>query len=1068
VGAAAAAVEGMIFNEGNQLRFTATSGRSKTILMDSPTKNKVIDVRFIECIDGDNNAYPVIKIGKLYWMAENLKTTKKVNGTSLAKVAGADWTNLSSTSDAYCYYGDLDTNGEKFGALYTHHAANTDLAPLGGWRLPTKKEFITMAGYLEGKERAGAKMKDAGVENWTADNKFATNESGFRAVASGMKVGTAFSTVGTTAAYWNATETIATNEASFVKLTSAIDSISLYGDTLKAAGLSVRYVFEVPDERPQEMEDVFGKKPTEDVVGEKGLPLPANTVLMAPDKELFFTGRHDTNLSPQLRFMDNPTATSAPYIAGLPTIASGAVKWWENPKKVTTMVNGNGRENTVIAVWNEAEAGAISGYKNITLHIISDESANYAHQSIVLPDKFWMPAIVSGATYSGQTINEFDIQECWQWEMTVRTGDITGDGVPEILVAVHDTLRIYEYNGSTITRKYQRGFYSDFSQSKNFAFYLRTEVADMNQDGRNDVVVMTSTPKSFESTTTDDSKSTRLHLFLNGNIQIDDEAVYKSTKLGNSFNSREVEYARTANMAVGDVNNDGAPEIAILYAWGAVGTRGLTYSTLDWTVTNNNPFKFARAEAMGTYADKSVIQPIVLARLNGPAGPNYIVNSDLISYVDESGVITYNFPPEGGDMKDYYFLTKANGFYHVIFGDQIVVGNFDKDPSGREMLYYIVNIKTTSTAPTTDNLKLYSSALNQTTGEVILNTNPVPFFNENSGNLLSKKHFPVIAAVNTKHTGRVLQYVRHEYTLTKPKLIVAMAAAPYYEGLYDTSLAPMTKWSKSEAAGTGKDTIGTHTATAIVGYEHEFELPLIGTKIGGIEFTAKAAFGFSKNYAGTETTTITVGYSGVKTDMAIVSSTPYDAFFYKILKSENPLEVNTEVMFGFPKKLRTECIPIDTYNKLIEGQNAPKIDKTVFRHTLGNPFSYPSASNPSSILLSNLPSSISAEYASGYIGVGQRSLSFASIGKESINSTTTGFSQSYDFELIGTIGGFKAGAGYGYNKERTETTTVGSGNQVEGSVPGMLTSSNNYMWALKWYNFQKSGYIFQVVNYLVK
>jgi uncharacterized protein (TIGR02145 family) len=598
--------------------------------MDSPVKSKVQDIRFIECIDGDNNAYPIIKIGLMYWMAENLKTTKKTNGTELSKVIGAyAWDDLLETSDAYCYYADNDANAAKFGALYTHHAAKYELAPLGGWRLPTKREFQQMVDYLDGKDRAGAKLKETGSNNWNTDNLYATNASGFGARASGMRVNKIYSPKGTTAAYWISDETSITN-ASYAKLTSKDDSISLYADTLKAGGLSVRYVYEMPDERPEILKDIF-KTPTDNVVEEKGLPLPANTVLMAPDKELFFTGRHDTSLSPQLRFLDNPRATTAPFIAGLPSITEGAVKWWENPKKVTTMVNGNGRESTVMAVWNEAEAGAISGYKNITLHIIGDESENFAHKSIVLPDKFWMPAVISGTAYTGKVLNEFDIQECWQWEMTLRTGDITGDGTPEILVAVHDTLRIYEYDGNTITRKYQHGFYSDFKQSKNYAFYLRTEVADMNQDGKNDVVVMTSTPKSFELTTNDDSKSVRLHMFLNGNIEVNNDiAVYKTTKLGNAFNPRDAGYARIANMTIGDVNNDGAPEIAIFYAWnqGSI-SRGVSYCTFNWTI-NDNPFVFANSWGYGTYADWSVLQPIVLAKLMGPKGPNYIVNGDVI------------------------------------------------------------------------------------------------------------------------------------------------------------------------------------------------------------------------------------------------------------------------------------------------------------------------------------------------------------------------------------------------------------------------------------------------------
>ncbi len=1076
VKAATAATDGMAFIEGNQLRFTAMSGRCKTIVMDSPSKSKNIDILFKECIDGDNNAYPIVKIGTLYWMAENLKTTKKANGTPLAKVTGAAWANLTSTSDAYCYFGDQDANAANFGALYTHHAAKTDLAPLGGWRLPTKKEFTTMAGYLDGKENAGAKLKKAETTKWTIDNRFATNLSGFSATASGLKVGSAFSATGKEAAFWNSDETKPT-EASFAKLTSALDSICLYGDTLRAAGLSVRYVFEAEDTRPKQMADVFGADKNLGVDYSKNLPLQNNTVLMAPDKELFFTGRHDTSLSPQLRFMDNPTASSAPYITGLPAIASGTVKWWENPKKATTMVNANGRESTVIAVWNEAVAGQTFGYKDITLHIIGDESVNYAHQSLVLPNKFWMPTIVSGAAYSGATMGAYDIQEAWQWEMMLRTGDVTGDGVPEILVAVHDTLRIYEYNGTSLTKIHERGFRSDFRDlNKEYAFCLRIEVADMNQDGKNDIVAMTSTPKSFLKTVDDDSYCAVLHVFKDCDLSLDDDAnKHKVLRLKNGIQDPDGErnYARTANFAVGDINNDGSPEIAICFVYTTVvGTttykrKGLAYAKFITTENGIDPFTLTTLSFSRPCMDWLRNQSMVLAKLKGHAGPNYIIFGELIAYIDANGLLTLNKEtPTSTETADFGSITKQYST-HLIYGDQIVAGNFNKNASGIEMLYYIANIRDVVTTTANVELDMYSSALNQTTNAVILNTAAVPYFKENSANLLSKNHFPVIAAVNTKHTGRVLQFMRHQYMLSKPTLIAAIAAAPYYEGFYNTSSNPMTTWSKSTSTGGATATESTHTAALIVGYEHEFTIPVIGTKIGGIEFTAKVALGFSKNYETSQTTTISVGFSGKKEDAAVVSSTPYDVFYYKILKSEKPEEVNTELMFAFPRKLETMVVSVDDYNRLVEGQNAPKIDKDIFRHKAGDPFSYPTAAVPAELKLSNLYWGGNLEYESPYVGVGLTGESKQSIGVEKTKTETNGFNFECEAELIGTIGGFKAGASYGYSNSTKLSTTIGSCTQVEGTVPSVTDQTKTYSWALKWYNFQKSGYKFQVVNYLV-
>jgi len=1073
VGAAVNAVAGLAYVDGDQLRITGIGGRCKTIIMDSPTRSKTVDIKFIKCIDADNNAYAVVKVGLLYWMAENLKATKKADLTSITKVANqAGWAGLTSTSDAYCYYGDVDANATTYGGLYTYHAA-TSLAPAGGWRLPAKGDIHQLASFIDGRLTAGTKLKEIGSTHWTSDNVFSTNETGFNAVPAGIRTASAFSTAGTTAAYWTETS-MDDQHAAIAKITSQNDSLEIYGDTIKTAGLSVRYVYDVPDTRVSMMKSLFSSAADSKDAEVSGLPLPNKTVMMAPDKELFFTGRHDTSLSPQLRFMDNPAATSAPYIAGLPAIASGAVKWWQNPKKVTTMVNENGRESTVIAVWNEAAAGQTFGYKNITLHIIGDSSVNYSHQSIVLPDKFWLPTIVSGTAgvaCTGKALKTYDIQEVLQWEMTVRTGDVNNDGTPDILVAVHDTLRIYD--GKTFTRISQRGFYSDFKQSKDFAFYLRVEVADMNRDGNNDVVVMTSTPKSFEIDNSDDLKCSKLHLFLNGDITQTTAATqatpstYKMSRLGFGFSTGDEQgFARVANFTVGDINSDGFPEIVILYVCGTKSgnTRSLVYCTFNWT-NESNPFVYAPNGEYGLYADWSVLQPIVLAKLKGPNGPNYIVNDHCINYLDASGAIVYNTIPVGAVISDYLFITKTNSFAHAIYGDQIVVGNFDKDPSGREMLYYMVDVKTSATDSTSVNLKLYSSALNQTTNEVILNTNAVPFFSDNNGNLLSKNHYPVIAGVNTRHTGRLLEFQRHRYLLTKPTIDAVLAASPFYAGWCSTQNSPYTSWGRSASSGSSNDTVTTHTATAIIGFEHEFELPVLAVKIGGVEFSAKASRGFSSSFSTEKSITYTDKFIGYDQNMVVLTSTPYDAYYYKIMKSENPKEIGSEVMFGFPRYPITQIIPVDYYNQVTEGQNVPKIDHSIFNHTVGYPFSYPSTGG-----LSNIPGGF--EYSSKIKGVGVSGASSSTIALDTTSVTSEGLTTSAEFELVFTVADLKEGAGYGYDKTITQTTTIGRKTEVEGLVPSLLLNRpadiKTYNWKLVWYKYQKSGTRFQVVNYIVQ
>jgi len=68
--------------------------------------------------DVDGNVYKIVKIGKQWWMAENLKTTKYNDGTSIILTTDDnEWINLNSPS--YCWYNNDQTNfGNMYGALY--------------------------------------------------------------------------------------------------------------------------------------------------------------------------------------------------------------------------------------------------------------------------------------------------------------------------------------------------------------------------------------------------------------------------------------------------------------------------------------------------------------------------------------------------------------------------------------------------------------------------------------------------------------------------------------------------------------------------------------------------------------------------------------------------------------------------------------------------------------------------------------------------------------------------------------------------------------------------------------
>ena len=156
--------------------------------------------------DIDGNVYKTITIGTQVWMAENLKTTKYNDGTSIPLVIDNSWATL--TTPAYCWYNNDSTASKNiYGALYNWHTVNTGkLCPIG-WYVPANKEWANLSTYLGGDKVAGGKLKETGMTHWNSPNTGATNENGFRALPGGYRYGKGiFGSIGYLGYWWSSTE----------------------------------------------------------------------------------------------------------------------------------------------------------------------------------------------------------------------------------------------------------------------------------------------------------------------------------------------------------------------------------------------------------------------------------------------------------------------------------------------------------------------------------------------------------------------------------------------------------------------------------------------------------------------------------------------------------------------------------------------------------------------------------------------------------------------------------------------------------------------------------------------
>ena len=99
--------------------------------------------------DTEGNVYRTVKIGKQQWTAENLRTTKYNDNTSIPLVTDSlAWVSL--TTPGYCFYNNsinADTN-KKWGAMYNWYAVNTGKLAPKGWHVPNNAEWDTLKNYL--------------------------------------------------------------------------------------------------------------------------------------------------------------------------------------------------------------------------------------------------------------------------------------------------------------------------------------------------------------------------------------------------------------------------------------------------------------------------------------------------------------------------------------------------------------------------------------------------------------------------------------------------------------------------------------------------------------------------------------------------------------------------------------------------------------------------------------------------------------------------------------------------------------------------------------------------------
>jgi uncharacterized protein (TIGR02145 family) len=190
--------------------------------------------------DVDGNVYNNVTIGVQTWMAENLRTTKYNDGTSIPLLSDDKiWKN--SLSAGFCWNQNNEAKYKtNYGALYNWFAVNTEkLCPIG-WHIPSSSEWNILEDFLGGVKIGGGKLKEPSSSYWMRPNRGATNETGFTALPGGWRDGKkgGFMPFGVIGYWWSSTEQ-STTDAIARSLSYDNSNVYIYWYN-KRSGMSVR------------------------------------------------------------------------------------------------------------------------------------------------------------------------------------------------------------------------------------------------------------------------------------------------------------------------------------------------------------------------------------------------------------------------------------------------------------------------------------------------------------------------------------------------------------------------------------------------------------------------------------------------------------------------------------------------------------------------------------------------------------------------------------------------------------------------------------------------------------
>jgi len=1134
----------MLYADGELLRFTGVSGNMTTIVMNTPTLSHDITFDFYDCTDANGYHYPIVNAGGMLWMAEDLRNIPTT--VVPVRASQSQWSGYPSDQPKQAYY-DFSTGNASLGGYYNYAGAKAALPQ--GWNLPTAGEVDYMFGKLGGYDRAANLLKERG--NAWAQQQNVPDTVSFGAVAMGeLNPDGTFSGEDFRVKYW--TRSTKGGIPIFWGIENA--QVLLNKDITADTGYGLRVRGCRP--APSAYADV-----AERFTFSSGAPqhAPSATALFAdgPLGEMYTLSLEKQNL---WQSFNAPTATNPvmqyrDYHTGAMVPLAANTGYTNRLQKAAAVDNSNGRQNLAVALWSRGSGltgNTIDGDGYVSIVLFGDSTQGYAKvDSIRLPTQYNLPPYAGFQRLISKVSSDYG-----------AAGSLIGAASNN-----DDVLRFvaqYLFRGLEIETKAESATSGNrlsipelLNAHKWYAKRMQLLSADFNADGVGDFVVMV---------------GNRIDVYSGVSPY---PVLYSKT-----FGSNNL------RMAVGDVDGDLNPDIAVIYplntdnaqvevfSGGNLNTTGTAFITVPAGVHNdikignikpggknsiititrkdndaigklrvidydtNVPGKLAmlssaNTDAIASNALGSDNDNITLCRFRGSTSPADVVTQNSVYRFNDNGSNNFTrYATEAGGNPDTsitfdsYPSYPSHIIYYTVLADNIVAGNFNNDADGKETIEYYrssvlyngnyggsVNSTFAGNPFTLNNGWIEYTETQMPAGLRAITAAATSFVNESKTaqtnstfriNYTATAHitsplyqlylrsftvtdisasaynYGLLASARSAEPGKGLKYTGHNTSMSEPRIYALLAAPPFYafkpDGTpyeYNNFSNMGTSWGKSQVTGTGTSNESSNKATAIFGFEQEFNAPIVGTKLGGIDFTAKLS---SEWTSGTETNTVTtqsIEFTAPQNDAVILTATFFDTYTYEVVSSGNPDEIGSMLNISLPSQNRTLGLNLDDYNRLAaDNPECPNL-KQIFKHKAGFPLTYP---NDKTQIQSNIAgSSILWAMPFGgndFVTLGSGVDVNRSITLDTETTTTAGFTFGVEMELVANVLGVKAGAGYGYNNTNSSSHTEGEGHSIAGNVSGLNSLGeaglSHFRWTIGWYKYRLGGQEFPVVQYVVK